>query len=231
MTNTLIETHLGYAHAMVAEFAGKYPPNVTRGDLNGAAELGLVQAAQSYDPARGVCFSTFAYFRIRGAIFDEVRKLWQASTMSGSAPEPREEEHGEGGTETGHGDAPEQFAGRAQALTPEALPCPRESPACRLLRLEQAECIRKALSRLPERHRFVLQAYYYDGVSMVRIGEQLNLSKSWVSRIHAQALVMVKTNMDDPQGPRARRSRRAVPGALRRPAARRKLLHGNGDNR
>jgi RNA polymerase sigma factor for flagellar operon FliA len=65
--NELIESHLGYAHAIAADLAGRYPPNIA--DLESAAELGLVQAARSYDPSRAVSFATFAYYRIRGAIF------------------------------------------------------------------------------------------------------------------------------------------------------------------
>ena len=79
--NELIESHIGYAHAIAAELAGKYPPNITRADLERAAEFGLVQAAQSYDPSRSVSFATFAYYRVRGAIFDEVRKSWHASHL------------------------------------------------------------------------------------------------------------------------------------------------------
>src|SRR6516225_6935140 len=87
--NELIETHIGFAHAIAAELAGKYPPNITRADLERAAELGLVQAAQNYDPSRFVSFATFAYYRVRGAIFDEVRTSWNASHLKvhGSAPE------------------------------------------------------------------------------------------------------------------------------------------------
>src|SRR5215469_3777051 len=79
--NELIEIHIGYAHSIAAELAGKYPPNITRADLERAAEFGLVQAAQSYDPSRSVSFTTFAYYRVRGAIFDEVRKSWHASHL------------------------------------------------------------------------------------------------------------------------------------------------------
>jgi RNA polymerase sigma factor for flagellar operon FliA len=33
-----------------------------------------MQAAERFDPARGVAFTTFAYYRIRGAILDSLRR-------------------------------------------------------------------------------------------------------------------------------------------------------------
>lgn len=238
MTNNLIESHLGYAHAMVADFAGKYPPNVTRGDLNGAAELGLVQAAHSFDPARGVSFTTFAYFRIRGAIFDEIRKLWQSSCLSVSEQGGRESEQNDDASPMQDGnqaDTPDHSASHARAHSsysgdPETLPDPGESPAGHVLRQEQCECIRKALHQLPPRHRFVLQAYYYDGVSMVHIGRQLNLSKSWVSRIHAQALSMVRGNMESTPAVHSRRSVKKPSLPQRHSTPRRNLSYATNDH-
>lgn len=43
-------------------------------DLVAAGCLGLVKAAPRFDPERGVAFSTFAFFHIRGAIWDYVHK-------------------------------------------------------------------------------------------------------------------------------------------------------------
>jgi RNA polymerase sigma factor (sigma-70 family) len=52
------------------------PPNTTsREDLFGYAYLGLVEAANRFDPSRGVPFDAFATFRIRGAIYDGLKKM------------------------------------------------------------------------------------------------------------------------------------------------------------
>jgi RNA polymerase sigma factor for flagellar operon FliA len=69
-----IRTHLPYAHAIAAEIARKLPP-LERIDIEGAAELGLVEAANTFDPLRGVQFKTFAYYRIKGAVYDGLRKM------------------------------------------------------------------------------------------------------------------------------------------------------------
>src|SRR5262245_5291591 len=41
-------------------------------DLVSAGTIGLIEAADRYDPERGVTFASFAYRRIRGAVIDEL---------------------------------------------------------------------------------------------------------------------------------------------------------------
>jgi RNA polymerase sigma factor for flagellar operon FliA len=57
----LIESYRGYAEAITTEVLRKLPPNIDRADLHAAADLGLVEAARSFDPSRGILFKTFAY--------------------------------------------------------------------------------------------------------------------------------------------------------------------------
>jgi RNA polymerase sigma factor for flagellar operon FliA len=51
------------------------PAFVSRDDIRSAALMGLMDAANRFDPRRGVLFKTFAERRIRGAVFDEVRRM------------------------------------------------------------------------------------------------------------------------------------------------------------
>src|ERR1051326_2323136 len=73
--DALIERYRSYAHALAAEFIGRIPAQVDKADVLGYAELGLVEAATTFNPAAGVHFKTFAYYRIRGAIYDGLRHL------------------------------------------------------------------------------------------------------------------------------------------------------------
>jgi len=50
-------------------------PLVTRGDLENAGMLGMLQALDSYNPERGTSFASFAYARIRGAFIDFLRTI------------------------------------------------------------------------------------------------------------------------------------------------------------
>jgi len=51
------------------------PPTVTEDDLINTGILGLIDAINKYDPAKGVKLSTYAEIRIRGQIIDSLRKL------------------------------------------------------------------------------------------------------------------------------------------------------------
>ncbi len=71
----LILDHLPLLQHLVGRMCCDIPGRVQREDLFGWGMGGLIEAADSWDPARGLQFSTFAYPRIRGAILDELRRL------------------------------------------------------------------------------------------------------------------------------------------------------------
>src|SRR3954470_5490766 len=51
------------------------PGCMSREDMEGYGMFGLIAAADSWDAARGLKFSTYAFPKIRGAILDELRRL------------------------------------------------------------------------------------------------------------------------------------------------------------
>jgi RNA polymerase sigma factor for flagellar operon FliA len=53
----------------------RVPPSVSLDDLTSAGILGLLDAIDRFDPSREVQFKTYAEFRIRGAMLDELRSL------------------------------------------------------------------------------------------------------------------------------------------------------------
>jgi RNA polymerase sigma factor FliA len=71
--NTLIETHVALVEHVVLRLSAGFPRHVDRSELVSAGMVGLVEAADRFDPARGIPFSRFAATRIRGAMLDSVR--------------------------------------------------------------------------------------------------------------------------------------------------------------
>ena len=69
----LIVSHIPLVKLLVGKMAAKLPPHVDQEELLSAAYLGLVAAAERFDPNRGVKFKTFAEQRINGTIIDELR--------------------------------------------------------------------------------------------------------------------------------------------------------------
>ncbi|MBF0357126.1 MAG: FliA/WhiG family RNA polymerase sigma factor [Magnetococcales bacterium] len=51
----------------------KLPESIELDDLIQVGVLGLIDAVSKYDPKRGIKFQTYAEFRVRGAILDELR--------------------------------------------------------------------------------------------------------------------------------------------------------------
>lgn len=78
----MIESHLPLVKYLVERMQSQVPAFVNRDDLQSAALIGLMDAASRFDPRRGVLFKTFAEQRIRGAIYDEVRRMdWFSRSM------------------------------------------------------------------------------------------------------------------------------------------------------
>jgi RNA polymerase sigma factor for flagellar operon FliA len=78
----MIEAHLSLVDFLVDRMMTQVPAFVDREDIRSAALMGLMDAATRFDPRRGVLFKTFAERRIRGSVFDEVRRMdWFSRTM------------------------------------------------------------------------------------------------------------------------------------------------------
>jgi RNA polymerase sigma factor for flagellar operon FliA len=60
---------------VAGRIASRMPPHVDLADLVAYGLVGLIDAVERYDPARGVKFESFAGLRIRGAILDAMRSL------------------------------------------------------------------------------------------------------------------------------------------------------------
>jgi len=70
----LLSGNVGLVHHVARQLATRLSTAAELDELVSAGTLGLIQAADSFDSARGLSFSTYAVPRIRGAILDELRK-------------------------------------------------------------------------------------------------------------------------------------------------------------
>lgn len=71
----LIREHMSLVDIVVQRMVPQVPSFMTKDDMTSAAMEGLIDAANKYDATKGAKFRTFAEYRIRGAIYDEMRKL------------------------------------------------------------------------------------------------------------------------------------------------------------
>jgi RNA polymerase sigma factor FliA len=208
----LVEAFRSYSHAISAEVLRKYPA-IDRDDIIGAAELGLVEAANNFDPNRGVLFKTFAYYRIRGAIYDGLRKMgWFAKDTARLRFESGANEvlrdYADSASPAG---SPDSTVRELEDLTTSVVNCyflslssmTEELPETgtksveeRYIDREMRERLHQALAKLPEKNREVLEAYYFRDETLENIGRRLGLSKSWLSRLHAKSVEMLRTVLE-----------------------------------
>lgn len=187
-------------------------------DVIALANAGLAEAAQRYDPARGASFATFAWYRVHGAIIDGLRKSTQlprrtwarliALRAAGEYLEHRGERD-RGGAATPPGDTLEAVARAMSAirtmymLSLEALrdrgfdaagelPAPPDG----LDRARTAARLHEAIARLPDKERAIVTKHYFEGKTLLEAGAELGLSKSWASRLHAQAVERLRALVD-----------------------------------
>src|SRR5439155_3024822 len=206
----LIFAHQGLVRAIARGIHRSFPRYIDLDDLIGYGQLGLAQAAQEFDPERGIQFSTFAYYRIRGAILDGANQLnWLKRTtragdaydrMSGDvlATDVADSAGGAGHTDEAKwlsdvggklgmvfllSQAGEDADQRMEVADDEAI-VPLES----LLDDELKQTLRTLIDELPADARQLVRATYFEGKTLKDAGEQLGISKAWASRLHARSL-------------------------------------------
>jgi RNA polymerase sigma factor for flagellar operon FliA len=211
----IVESHLAYSHAIAAELSKKLPFHIERKDIEGWAELGLVEAANSFDPSRGTQFKTFAYYRVRGAIYDGLRKMgyfpkgqYRRLRFEIAANEYMKDLSNDNASS---GSA-QDFLEHLRNVTTTVMSCylvslnePFREPIDDrglsaeevLLRSQQTKNLKLALARLPEKNRSILEQVYYDELTLEEVGRRLGLSKSWVCRMHAKSLEMLRKALQD----------------------------------
>lgn len=241
-TDTLIEAHLPQVKWIAERIAARLPATVLLEDLISAGVIGLLDAVDKFDPARGVLFKTYAEVRIRGAILDSLRHLdWAPRSIRRQSREiesiyarleathgrPAEEEEVAAAmgvplnefqvllgtirsltlTDFGDDDDPED-SHLAISRIPDD---PAHSPLVVYEQTERKERLAQAIDNLPERERQVVALYYLEELTLKEIGAVLGITESRVCQIHTQAILHLRTTLnqtkDDPSGSRPVRPR------------------------
>jgi RNA polymerase sigma factor for flagellar operon FliA len=205
----LVQEHLGYVRSIAAKVKKELnSPTLDFDELVAYGSRGLVEAAHRFDPTRGVAFTTFSYYRIRGAIFDGLREIgWLGRSqyarfaaganayLGNQAERPA----------TGHGKSTEQrvteVAEALQDLTTiflTAMEGPDEpvdvvtpDGVAAVEAKQTGEAIRAAVAELPEKERTLVELFYFQGMSLQDAGKTIGLSKSWASRLHSRAIQLL----------------------------------------
>lgn len=221
----LVLRHADLVKRIAYHLVSRMPPNVEVDDLIQAGTIGLLDAARHYSASKGANFETYAGIRIRGAMLDEVRKSdWTPRSVHRTAREMSEAvrriEH-----ETGQDARPTDVAAALDLSLEDYHKAVQDASCCRFFSFEQmsnteddspSDCtphegpgpvehlededfrraLGAAIESLPQREKLVLSLYYDEELNLREIGEVLEVSESRVCQIHGQAVLRVRSRME-----------------------------------
>lgn len=218
LRDQLVEADLALVKRAAARIASRLPRHLRLDDLYSAGLLGYLAAVEDYDPDRGVSFSAYAIHRVRGAIFDELRRLdWVPRGVRDRIRhteraidtlcqrldrQPTDEEiAGELGVDvevyrSGLADgvtlvslsAPAAPDGEGAALVDYVRDSQAADPLRALAEEERREILGRLVDTLPPRERQVLALYYHEELTMREVGTVLGVTESRVSQMHSSAV-------------------------------------------
>ena len=221
----LVKKHLGLVEAIARKVKRTLGAAMEVDDLVGYGRKGLVEAAERFDGRAGVTFTTFAYYRIRGAMYDGIRTMgwysradyarYRAEERANQYLQSQADQEGAARAQNPTAaqltpDTGEILAGIAQALSGIATihitsieaasrvadeSLPAPDAAVDTVRLSRR--VREALTTLPEKERKLMELYYFGEKNLEEAGAELGLSKSWACRIHARAVDRLRQALDD----------------------------------
>jgi RNA polymerase sigma factor for flagellar operon FliA len=84
----IVMRQLAQVHYIASHNRKRLPPHIEIGDLVNSGVLGLLEAYKNFDSSKNAQFGTFAKFRIRGAILDNLREAdWGPRSLRRKARE------------------------------------------------------------------------------------------------------------------------------------------------
>jgi len=203
---------------------GNLPPGMEFDDLVSYGWEGLMKAWKNYNNSKGAVFRTYATYRIRGEILDNIRKEWKAKNPGYSKRVDKEKvkermmQLANDNMDAVEEGSPEHDHALYKALNSSAI--------VYLLFLENMESISSALKKedvgeeivnriersnerinlhdcvqkLTPEEQQVVKLYYYEDKNQLEIAKMLQISKSKVSRMHMKILEKLKRNLSYKMG-------------------------------
>jgi RNA polymerase sigma factor for flagellar operon FliA len=204
----------------------RLPATVIVDDLLQAGMIGLLEAANKYDPDQGASFETYAGIRIRGAMLDELRRNdWAPKSVHRKVRDITEAirniENREGRDARDEevintlGISRDEYFKTLQdisthrVLSWDELGVDEDAVGHQPLgdsksvvhdELEKQHfqaSLSEAITSLPEREKMIVALYYESELNLREIGSVLNVSESRISQLLSQAHIRLRARMRD----------------------------------
>jgi RNA polymerase sigma factor for flagellar operon FliA len=190
----------------------KLPPQYELDDLISYGQVGLAEAAREFDPDRGSQFSTFAYYRIRGSIYDGVSKMtWfgraarqkvRCEQRANEILQVDADENAKPENRTLDEDAcwfrdlsrtlavvyMASFGPTGENNEENAFVDPNSLPQQSVIDDETVHRLHERIAALPAEESKFIRAMYFEGQTIQQAGELIGISKSWACRLHQKIL-------------------------------------------
>ena len=205
----LIEGYLPFVRMLAAQvYAGRYDNDLEFDEYMQFGTLGLIEAADRYDPGIGVLFKTFAGHRIKGAILSGIENLSekrvQVSTRQRLLIERRESASDT--LDAAPKDLFQQLADLAIGL---ALGYLLDNPVVYQhndgtvaanqysgVEMRQLNSRMQALvANLPQRERMVIKYHYMNQLPFTQIADTMGVTRSRVSQLHRSGLELLRASL------------------------------------
>lgn len=183
--NVLVERHRRLARRAAERKATTTSACVDVDELESAAVFGLMDAVETFDPARRVRFTTFAAPRIWGAMKDWLREIdWVPRLVRRRGEEPVRQQSLSTPIWTTALGEPRPVA--------DVVPAPVEQECVGLERAALRDLMDELCRGFTRAERMIVDAYYGSGLNQREIGEAMGFSESRTSQIHKNALARMK---------------------------------------
>ncbi|MBT3261308.1 FliA/WhiG family RNA polymerase sigma factor [bacterium] len=219
-TEKLILNNLDLVRFIVDRLCFKLPAHIEKKELISIGCLGLIDAAQKYDPQKKCSFSTYANFRIKGTILDslrknklggqalckKIRKLENAmEIIKNKKNAPATDKEIATFLKIKETDLQELYSEiyRSNYLSLDTSFNNTNTEGMNKLdticsvhdhtnEVEMQNVLSQALNKLAEKEKSVLTHYYYEGLSLKEIGSVLSLTESRISQLHTKAILKLR---------------------------------------
>jgi RNA polymerase sigma factor for flagellar operon FliA len=223
--DALVMAHVDLVKSMASRLGRRLPSQVELSELVSVGVLGLIEAANRYQPTLGVPFDAFARRRIHGAMLDALRGLdWVPRSLrrlqrdvDGAMSRLRHTLGREPQTEeiaAALGVSPEQYDQKLDELRLADVAVLQSGsgdenggllevavdeggPYAQLERNELKARLAQALLQLPERERQILALSYQEELTLAEIGEVIGVGESRVSQLRTQAIARLRSLMEE----------------------------------
>ena len=214
----MLKEHAPLVTYFARRWASALPSGLDVDDLEQVGRLALLEALGRFDPKRGGKFRTYAAWRVKGAMGDEIRRMRWNSRHNGieqlgklidarraqSLPittEALAEATGQSVDRIRDWEARIDQARLSHRTLDEVgvdgeltlqIADTRINAETRLLERERLRLLHAAVDQLPPRMRTVITLHYFEELTNAKIGELLQLTESRISQMISEAKKMLK---------------------------------------